>query len=100
TSAAGDGLDVPADLGVSTIDSSNPAAYPIVSQTFAITYKDPCKAGIDATKAKGLKQFFSYLLGDGQNTIKQLSYAPIPDSLKPKDQAAVDGMQCNGAAIS
>ena len=43
---------------------------------------------------------FTYLLGDGQDTIKKLSYAPIPDSLKTKDQAAVDAMQCNGAAIT
>jgi phosphate transport system substrate-binding protein len=99
TSAAGEGLDVPADLGVSTIDSANAAAYPIVSQTFAITYADPCKSGANATKAKGLKQLMSYLLGNGQDTIKKLSYAPIPDSLKTKDQAVVDAMQCNGAAI-
>jgi phosphate transport system substrate-binding protein len=100
TSAAGDGIEVPADLGINTIDSPNPVAYPIVSQTFAITYADPCKAGLDKNKAQGLKTFFSYLLGDGQQTIKKLSYAPIPDSLKSKDQAAVDAMQCNGAAIT
>ncbi|WP_187369377.1 phosphate ABC transporter substrate-binding protein PstS [Baekduia soli] len=99
TSAAADGIDIPTDLGVSTIDSPNAKAYPIVSQTFAITYADPCKAGMDATKAKGLKAMMSYLLGAGQDTIKKLSYAPIPDSLKAKDQAAVDAMQCNGAAI-
>jgi phosphate transport system substrate-binding protein len=99
TSAAGDGIDVPKDLGVDTIDSPNPAAYPIVSQTFAITYADPCKAGLDENKAKGLKAFMTYLLGDGQETIKKLSYAPIPDSLKTKDQEAVDAMQCNGAPI-
>jgi phosphate transport system substrate-binding protein len=99
TSAAGDGLDVPKDLGIDTIDSANPAAYPIVSQTFAITYADPCKAGLDQNKAKGLKQFMTYLLGDGQDTIKKLSYAPIPDSLKTKDQEAVDAMQCNGTPI-
>jgi phosphate transport system substrate-binding protein len=100
TSAAGEGLTVPADLGISTIDAANPAAYPIVSQTFAITYADPCKAGVDATKAKGLKQLMTYLLGPGQDTIKKLSYAPIPASLKTKDQAVVDAMQCNGAAIT
>ena len=96
TSAAAEGLEVPEDLGVSTIDAPNAAAYPIVSQTFAITYADPCKAGLDENKAKGLKTFFAYLLGAGQDTIKKLSYAPIPDSLKAKDQAAVDAMQCNG----
>jgi phosphate transport system substrate-binding protein len=100
TSAAAEGLEVPEDLGVSTIDAANAAAYPIVSQTFAITYADPCAAGLDENKAKGLKTFFAYLLGAGQDTIKKLSYAPIPDSLKAKDQAAVDAMQCNGAAIT
>jgi phosphate transport system substrate-binding protein len=90
---------VPEDLGVSTIDAPNAAAYPIVSQTFAITYADPCAAGLDENKAKGLKTFFAYLLGAGQDTIKKLSYAAIPDSLKAKNQAAVDAMQCNGAAI-
>jgi phosphate transport system substrate-binding protein len=100
TSAAAEGIDVPADLGVSTIDAPGADAYPIVSQTFAIAYKDPCKAGQSKDVASGLKFFFNYLINDGQQTIQKLSYAPIPDSLKTKDQAAVDGMQCNGAAIS
>jgi phosphate transport system substrate-binding protein len=100
TSAAAEGIDIPADLGVSTIDAPGAQAYPIVSQTFAIAYKDPCKAGQSKDVASGLKFFFNYLINDGQDTIKKLSYAPIPDSLKTKDQAAVDGMQCNGAAIS
>jgi phosphate transport system substrate-binding protein len=99
TSAAAEGIDIPADLGVSTIDAPGAQAYPIVSQTFAIAYKDPCKAGQSKDVASGLKFFFNYLINDGQETIKKLSYAPIPDSLKTKDQAAVDGMQCNGAAI-
>ena len=45
TSAAADGIKVPADLGISTINSPRPTAYPIVSQTFLVTYKDPCKDG-------------------------------------------------------
>ena len=70
-----------------------------MSQTFAITYSDACKAGLDQAKAKGLKQLVSYLIGPGQDTIKKLSYAPIPAGLQAKDQAAVDAMQCNGAAL-
>ncbi len=99
TSAAADGIKIPADLGISTIDSPNPAAYPIVSQTFAITYKDPCKAGMSSTKADDLKFVMNYLVNTGQQTIKQLSYAPIPAVLKSKDQSAIDGMRCNGSAI-
>ena len=45
TSAAFLGIAIPADLGISTINSPNPGAYPIVSQTFLDAYKDPCKDG-------------------------------------------------------
>ena len=100
TSAAADGVDIPADLGISTINSPSPKAYPIVSQTFAITYKDPCKAGLDSNQATDLKFLINHLVSsNGQATIKKLSYAPIPTTLKSKDKSAIDGMQCNGTAI-
>jgi phosphate transport system substrate-binding protein len=99
TSAAGDGIDIPSDLRINVIDSPNPKAYPVTSQTFAITYQDPCKAGLDKAKAAGLKKFLSYLVGAGQDTIAKLSYAKIPSGLQQKVQSAIDGMQCNGTAI-
>jgi phosphate transport system substrate-binding protein len=99
TSAAGEGLDVPADLGISTIDSANPKAYPIVSQTFIDTYKDPCKAGVSAADAAGLKKFISYGLTEGQSVAKQLMYATLPSAIQSKAQSAVDSMTCNGAPI-
>jgi phosphate transport system substrate-binding protein len=99
TSAAGDGIDIPKDLRINVIDSPSPKAYPITSQTFAITYQDPCKAGMDKNKAAGLKKFLSYLVGDGQATIQKLSYAKIPSGLQSKAQSAIDGMQCNGSPL-
>src|SRR5207248_9545878 len=45
TSAAATGVAVPADLGISTINSPNASAYPIASQTFLDVYRDPCKSG-------------------------------------------------------
>jgi phosphate transport system substrate-binding protein len=99
TSAAGDGIDIPSDLRINVIDSPNPKAYPVTSQTFAITYQDPCKAGLDKAKAAGLKKFLSYLVGPGQDTIAKLSYAKIPSGLQQKVQSAIDGMQCNGTPI-
>jgi phosphate transport system substrate-binding protein len=100
TSAAGDGIDVPSDLRINVIDSPDPKAYPITSQTFAITYDDPCKAGLDKTKAQGLKKFLSFLVGsEGQSTIQKLSYAKIPSALDQKVQSAVDGMTCNGSPL-
>jgi phosphate transport system substrate-binding protein len=100
TSAAGEGITVPTDLGISTINSPNPAAYPIVSQTFLDTYEDVCKAGATASEAKGLKAFVTYGLTDGQDIAKQLSYAPLPSSLKSKAMSAVSKLKCNGSAVS
>ena len=62
-SAAAEGIKVPPDLTISTINSPNPAAYPITSQTFVITYQDMCKAGIAQAAASGVKKFLDYGLG-------------------------------------
>ena len=92
---------MPDDLRINVIDSPNPKAYPITSQTFAITYQDPCKAGLDKNKAAGLQKFLGYLIGpEGQATIQKLSYAKLPSALQSKVKAAVDGMQCNGSPIA
>jgi phosphate transport system substrate-binding protein len=105
TSAAFEGVKVPADLGVSTINSPNAAAYPIVSQTFLDAYKDPCKdGGLSSTTAKGLFEWLTYAFGAGQSTLgaggNQLPYAPVPSSLQAKDQAQLKTMTCNGAPLS
>jgi phosphate transport system substrate-binding protein len=99
TTAAGDGISIPADLGISIIDSPNPKAYPIASQTFVVVYKDMCKAGLDKATAQRVSAFLDYGLGAGQNVLQQLQYAKLPDALKTKAQAAVDSLTCNGAPL-
>jgi phosphate transport system substrate-binding protein len=105
TSAAFLGITTPPDLGISTINSPNPGAYPIVSQTFLDAYKDPCKdGGASAGTAASLKKFLTYAFGAGQQTLgagsNQLPYAPVPASLATKDNTQLATMVCNGAAIS
>jgi phosphate transport system substrate-binding protein len=105
TSSAANGISVPTDLGISTINSSGSGAYPIVSQTFLDAYKDPCKSGgAKASVASGLKKFLTYAFGDGQKTLgpgsDQLPYAPLPSNLVSKDQAQLGTMTCNGSPIS
>jgi phosphate transport system substrate-binding protein len=100
TSAAADGVTIPADLGYSAIDSPNPSAYPIASQTFVDVFKDMCKAGLEKGTAQRIVAFLNYGLGDGQNVAKQLSYAPLPSSLLTKSQDAVKTLECNGSPIS
>jgi phosphate transport system substrate-binding protein len=105
TSAAANGITVPTDLGISTINSSGSGAYPIVSQTFLDVYKDPCKSGgAKASVASGLKKFLTYAFGPGQQTLgagsNQLPYAPLPSGLVSKDKVQLATMTCNGSPIS
>ena len=99
TTAAGEGIDIPSDLGIGIIDSPNPKAYPISSQTFVIVYKDLCKAGQDKGTAQRVKAFIDYGLGAGQDVLQQLQFAKLPDQLKTKAQAASDSLECNGAPL-
>jgi phosphate transport system substrate-binding protein len=101
TSAAGDGLQIPSDLGISTIDAPGASAYPITSQTFIDTYKDPCKAvGMKQGDAKAMGNFLNYILGQGQSQLEQLQYAKLPDALLSKSKQAAGSLTCNGSALT
>jgi phosphate transport system substrate-binding protein len=99
TSAAGEGAEVPEDLKFSTINAPGATTYPITAITFLLVWQDQCKAGIKADTAKLVKSWLDYALGDGQKIAPELQYAPLPDPIKQKAQAKVDGLQCNGSAI-
>ncbi|HEV3129694.1 MAG TPA: phosphate ABC transporter substrate-binding protein PstS [Solirubrobacteraceae bacterium] len=104
TSAAAVGVKVPANLGISTINSPNPAAYPIASQTFIDVYQDACKSGnASASTAGALKRFLGYAVGAGQKTLGpgggQLPYAPLPAPLVAKDTSQLAKLSCNGSPV-
>lgn len=99
TSAAGQGIEVPADLGFSAINSPSPNAYPIVSQTFIDVHKDLCAGGMSRRDARAMKAFLDYALGAGQSVAKQLYYAPLPAPLLAKAKAQVATLTCNGSSL-
>jgi phosphate transport system substrate-binding protein len=100
TSAAGEGVTVPANLGIKVIDSPAANAYPITSQTFVVVNKDLCKAGQSESVAKGVVKFIDYGLNAGQSILGQADYAGLPASILAKSKEAAAGLQCNGATIS
>jgi phosphate transport system substrate-binding protein len=100
TTAAGEGVDIPSDLGIGIIDAANPKAYPIASQTFVMVYKDMCKAGVAKGTASGVKRFIDYGLGEGQNVLGQLQYAKLPAEVLTKAKAAAGELQCNGSPLA
>ena len=99
TSAAGEGVTVPANLGIKVINSPTASAYPITSQTFLVVNKDLCKAGESESVAKGVVKFIDYGLGQGQSILSQADYAGLPASILAKSKEAAAGLQCNGTAL-
>ncbi len=102
TSAAAEGVEVPANLGFKIKNPSSPAAYPITSQTFVVVYKDMCKAGVPGGEAaaKGVVSFLNYGLGSGQSVLSQADYAALPTAILEKSKNAVTELRCDGAPIS
>jgi phosphate transport system substrate-binding protein len=102
TSAAAEGVEVPANLGIKIKNPTAPTAYPITSQTFVVVYKDMCKAGVPGGEAaaKGVVKFLEYGLGSGQSILSQADYAALPTAILTKSKEAVTALQCNGAPIA
>jgi phosphate transport system substrate-binding protein len=100
TSAAAEGVTVPANLGIKIKNPSAPSAYPITSQTFIILNKDLCKAGTPGGEAaaKGVVKFLDYGLGQGQAILSQANYAGLPAAILAKSKEAVAALQCNGSS--
>jgi len=101
TTAAAEGVTVPANLGIKIKNPSSPKAYPITSQTFIISNRDLCKAGVPGGEgaAKGLGKLLAYGLSEGQSILSQADYAQLPASILEKSKAAAAGLQCNGSSI-
>ncbi len=102
TSAAAEGIVVPANLGFKIKNPSSPQAYPITSQTFVVLYKDLCRAGVPGgkTAAEGVKRFLDYGLGEGQAILGKADYATLPAAILARSKAAAAGLQCDGAPLS
>ena len=93
TSAAAQGVTVPANLGIKIKNPAGAGSYPITSQTFIVVNKDLCKAGIPGGEgaAKGVVKFLDYGLGEGQSILSQADYAALPAAILAKSKAAVAG---------
>jgi phosphate transport system substrate-binding protein len=101
TSAAAEGVKVPANLGLKISNPTGAGAYPITSQTFIVVNKDLCKAGVAGGEAaaKNVVKFIDYGLGQGQSILAQADYASLPATILPKAKAAVASLRCNGASL-
>jgi phosphate transport system substrate-binding protein len=89
TTAAGDGVTYPADLRFSLLDGTGEGAWPIVSATWQLVWKDPAKGGLSKGQATALKSWLTWELTVGQSEAAKLDYAPLPPALRDQALAAV-----------
>ena len=102
TSAAGEGVTVPANLGIKIINSAAASAYPITSQTFIVVNKDLCKAGIPGGESGRQGRREVPRLRAGRRTVDPLARPTTrrcPPSILAKSKEAAAGLQCNGATL-
>ncbi|MGD0930631.1 MAG: phosphate ABC transporter substrate-binding protein PstS [Candidatus Korobacteraceae bacterium] len=85
TTAAADGVKMPADFRVSITDPPGKNAYPIASFTWLLIPTNPA----DQNKGKILKDFLVWMLDKGQGMTEALSYAPLPKEVMAKEKAAI-----------
>ncbi len=83
--ASNGGKDLTLKLDYATKASG---AYPIV----LVTYEIVCSRYSDAKTGALVKSFLSYTAGDGQSSLKDLGYAPLPASIQTQVQAAIAGL--------
>lgn len=89
TSAAANGVKIPADYRVSITNSPNKDAYPIATFTWLlIPKKSP-----DANKAKIMKDFLGWMINDGEGMVQALDYAPLPQELQARVKNTIGTLQ-------
>jgi phosphate transport system substrate-binding protein len=85
TAAAASVKVMPADFRVSITNAPGKDAYPIASFTWLLVPAD----WKDKGKQKIIVDFLTWMLDQGQTMSAQLDYAPLPDSVREKERAAL-----------
>jgi phosphate ABC transporter phosphate-binding protein len=86
---------------VSLLNTADPQAYPIVSFTYLLVYKDlNVVPGMDQNKATQLVQFLWYVVHDGQQLAPSLSYAQLPANVVSIDETTIRSITFNGQQLS
>lgn len=76
--------NMPDDFRVSITNAPGEKAYPISSFTWLLV---PARFD-DKNKLKVMKDFLQWMVTDGQEMTQELLYAPLPEEVVAKEQAA------------
>lgn len=86
---------------VSILNAPDANAYPIVSFTYLLVYKElNVLSGMNQAKATALVQFLWYVVHNGQDLAPELSYAKLPSNVVQIDETTIQSITFNGQHLS
>lgn len=94
-SAAAEGVEMPAELNVSLVDSAAEAAYPITGYTYLLVYAD----AKDPAKGEAIAKYLWWALHDGQKFAESLDYAPLPAKVITLVEARLKELTAGGKKL-
>jgi len=95
TTAAAQGVELPADMKVMITDSANPTAYPIAGFTWVLAYQDQP----DQVKGKALADVLWWSIHDGQKYAAPLFYAPLSPEAVARAEDLLRSMTYKGTTL-
>ena len=95
TTAAAQGIELPADMKVMITDSTNPAAYPISGFTWILVYQQQS----DQVKGKAVVDMLWWAIHQGQQYATPLLYAPLSADAVAKAEALVRSITYQGTTL-
>jgi phosphate transport system substrate-binding protein len=86
------GSGMPEDMGQLLVNAPGDKSYPIAGYTFLLIYKDMP----DCAKARKLAGFVQWALTKGDQTARELLYAPLGSSVEQKVLQRLKTLTCEG----
>ncbi len=85
---------------VSLLSGSDPQAYPIVSFSYTLVYKElNVVSGMTSDRATALTNFLWWVVHSGQDLAPQQAYAQLPFNVVQADELAIKSITFNGQAV-
>jgi phosphate transport system substrate-binding protein len=92
-------IQLPDDLKVLLMNSSDPQSYPIAAFTWLLVYREQQYSGRTLGQAIALKRVLNWMLITGQSVNESLGYGKLPEAAIQKAQKLVSSMTYGGAPI-
>jgi ABC-type phosphate transport system substrate-binding protein len=85
---------------VSLLNTADPQAYPIVSFTYLLEYKElNVIPNMTLEKATAIVQYMWYVVHDGQQLSTNLQYATLPANVVTINEATIRSITYNGQTL-